>query len=405
MAKRSKLTPWVIVLMIAITAILYFKVSDNGSRVPQGGQDTAPHYTIEKTGAGAVVDFTAESKKIHSAVDRFINNANLTIKDSKETSKEIPRQQVEGTIRWHVRDVFVSGTGLDIDQLKRSAAEVVKSVGGEVLDVQQDNYQGVSVTRLDLGLRDHLGGDAITIITDRVYVQQEKIIDQNLKPVSKGKGVMAIVIDDFGYSDDAINEFAEINRPLTFAVLPYRSYSSEAASRGLSSGHQVILHLPLEPLTASAQSEQITINSGMNETEVRDTVTGAIHAVPGIIGVNNHQGSRSTADQRVMRQVLTEIKANNLFFVDSRTNSQSVAVSVARRLGVKTAANDLFIDNDNDVSAVKRQLRIARDIALRDGSIIVIGHARMTTATAVREMIPDIEASGIKLIFVSEMVK
>jgi hypothetical protein len=77
LAKRTKLAPWVVVLMIAITAILYFKVSDNGSKAPQGGQDAGHHYKIEKTGAGAVVDFTAESQKIHSAVDHFINSSNL----------------------------------------------------------------------------------------------------------------------------------------------------------------------------------------------------------------------------------------------------------------------------------------------------------------------------------------
>ena len=166
-----------------------------------------------------------------------------------------------------------------------------------------------------------------------------------------------------------------------------------------------MLHLPMEPLAASEQSERITIGIGMGDTEIRETVSRAIQAIPGIIGINNHQGSRATADQRVMRQVLSVIKANSLFFVDSRTNSKSVGVATARQLGVKTAANDLFIDNDNDVAAVKRQLRIARDMALRDGSVIVIGHARLTTAAAIQEMITELEESGIKLVFVSDMVR
>lgn len=405
MAKRTNRAPWILVLMILITAGLYFVVSDNNSKTPKGRQQVVPNYNLEKTGAGSVVDYSAASQKVHKAVDSFIGNANLKLQDVKEANKEIPRQQVEGTIRWHTRQILVSMSGTDLDTIRQRAAAEVNGVGGEVFDAQPDNYQGLSVVRLDIGLTDNLAGDVITVITDRVYIQQEKVAVEIRKPPVSAKGEMAIVIDDFGYSSEPINAFAAIDRPLTFAVLPYRSSSNEAATRGISSGHQVMLHLPMEPLAASEQSERITIGIGMGDTEIRETVSRAIQAIPGIIGINNHQGSRATADQRVMRQVLSVIKANSLFFVDSRTNSKSVGVATARQLRVKTAANDLFIDNDNDVAAVKRQLRIARDMALRDGSVIVIGHARLTTAAAIQEMITELEESGIKLVFVSDMVR
>lgn len=405
MAKRNNLKPWIAAVLIVITAVFYFKVSDNTNKTPHNSQNAGPRYNVEKTGAGAVIDFTQSSQKIHSAVDTLINSANLSIKDVKENNKEIPRQQVEGIIRWHNRQILVGGGGLDVDTFKQRAAAALNNAGGEIIDIQPDNYQGLPVLRIDIGLRDNLGGDLVTIITDRIYLRQESAIESTPQNNGKVKGEMAIIIDDFGYSNEPINAFAEINRPLTFAVLPYRPHSSEAASRGLSSGHQVILHLPLEPLSAAAQSEQVTIGSGMSDSDIRSTAARAIQSIPGIIGVNNHQGSRATADQRVMRQVLSEIKSNNLFFVDSRTNSQSVAVAVARQMGVKTTANELFIDNENEVSAVKRQLRTAQNIALRNGSVVVIGHARLTTAAAVREMIPEIESSGIRLVFVSEMVR
>lgn len=405
MAKRTKKAPWVAAVLILVTVILYFQVSNNGSKLAQVGQEAGPRYTVEKTGAGAVVDFSVASRKIHSAVDSFAANANLKIKETKESNKEVPRQQVEGTIRWHNRQIVASASGSNLENIKQLANNAINSAGGEVLDVQPDNYQGLPVIRMDIGLHDNLGGDVVTVITDRVYIHQDGLSGTKSKPSGTVRGEMAIIIDDFGYSQEPIAAFAAIDRPLTFAVLPYRPHSNEAAARGVSSGHQVILHLPLEPLTASAQSEQTTIVTGMSDAEIRETATKAIQSVPGIIGFNNHQGSRATADQRVMRQVLSVAKANNLFFVDSRTNSQSVGVAVARQLGVRTAANDLFIDNENEVSAIKRQLRTARDMALRDGSVIVIGHARLTTAAAVREMIPEIEASGLRLVFVSEMVR
>ena len=143
----------------------------------------------------------------------------------------------------------------------------------------------------------------------------------------------------------------------------------------------------------------------MSDQEIQQAVTKAIQSIPGVIGVNNHQGSRATADRRVMKDVLSVIRANNLFFVDSRTNSQSVAFDMSRQMGLHTGENELFIDNLSDVEAIKNQIRSAMHMALAHGTVTVIGHARMNTAIAVREMIPEIEAAGIKLVFESELVK
>lgn len=404
MPKRNSKAPWIAALLVLITVILYFQLPQKG-HTPQG-QDQGPRYNLEKTGAGAIADFTVSSHKIHSAVDGSIAKAGLSGQDVKEFNKEIPRQQVEGTIRWHTRQQMINVpanvTGTSVKQLIGSG---IAGAGGEIIEAQPDNYQGRSVERIDIGLRDNLGGDEIKIITDRIYLYSEGANASKSKQNGVVKATMALVIDDFGYSYEPISAFAGINRPLTFAVIPYRPYSNEAAARGVSSGHQVILHLPLEPLSAASQSEPITIGAAMSDSEIQDTVSKAIQAVPGIIGVNNHQGSRATADRRVMRQVLAVIKANNLFFLDSRTNSQSVAVEVAGQIGLRRAANDIFLDNENEVNAVKRQIRTACDIALRDGSAVAIGHARMTTAQAVQEMIPELENKGIKLVFVSEMVR
>lgn len=403
--RKTKQARWIVALMMLVAAVLYFHISGNNITKRMPDSKDIPRYKLEKTGAGVTADFTTASRNIHSAVDSFIAGANLKVEDSKETNKEVPRHEIEGTIRWHNRQLLVISPLSNAEILKQRAAEKVASAGGDILEMQSDQYQGTEVLRLDIGIKDRLGSDVVTVITDRIYIRQPGVAAVPKKSTATGKGRMAIVIDDFGYSSEPINAFAAIDRPLTFAVLPYRPHSNEAAARGVSSGHQVILHLPLEPLSASSQSEQITIGSGMSDSEIRETAARAIRAVPGIIGVNNHQGSRATADSRVMQQVLSEIKAHNLFFLDSRTTGQSVVAATARQIGVNIATNELFIDNDNNVAAVKRQLRTARDIALRDGSVIVIGHARITTATAVREMIPEIEESGIRLVFVSEMVR
>lgn len=405
MAKRGSRRKPLLAALVALILLAVVFYAMEGKETKTDNLQTAEKYQLEKTGAGTTADFTPASGRIHAAVDAAFSQTGIVIKDATDENKEVKRQQIEGTIRWHVRQLHIHvDDDAAVDRLKKALSAGLKNAGGEILAVQSDHVQGQPAVRLDVGLRDKLDGDEVTIVTDKIFVQREPVAAK--RPAAPaGRGEMALIIDDFGYNSGPIEAFAAINKPLTFAVIPYHQYSNQAAARGLSSGHQVILHLPMEPLSAASQSESATITVNMSDEEIQAMTVRAIQAVPGIIGVNNHQGSRATADKRVMQAVLSVLKSNNLFFIDSHTNSQSIGMSTARQMGVRTAINDLFIDNDNDVAAIKSKLRTACNMAVRDGSVIVIGHARMNTAAAVREMIPEIEAAGIRLVFVSEMAK
>ncbi len=400
--KRSNRATWIVALVIVLIAVAYFQLTQKPEH-----KDT-PHYELEKTGAGAVADFTAAAHKIHAAVDAGLTKSGLVVRDMKEANREVPRKNMEGSIRWHARQLLVYvAADKSPESVQQAINSMVVDAGGVVLNTQPDTYQEQAVVRLDIGLRDTLANEPLTIITDRLYVAKEKATAAPGKPQAGGaiRGQLAIILDDFGYSREPIDSFVTIGRPLTFSVLPYHPYSQEAASRALSSGLQVMLHLPMEPLATAEQSEESTVTVAMSDAAIEDIVTKAISSIPGLMGVNNHQGSRATADKRVMRTVLGVIKSNNLFFLDSRTSSQSVAMDMARQAGVRTGENALFLDNSNEVSAVKKQLRTAGELAIRYGSAIVIGHARVSTATALREMIPELEASGVKLVFASQLVK
>jgi polysaccharide deacetylase 2 family uncharacterized protein YibQ len=397
---------WLIIIAALIMMALYVKFTQDSN------QQTPPKHNVEKTGAGAVVDFTDTSKKVHAAVDSILQKQEFSIGEIKETTKEVPRRNIEGTIRWHTRQLLVTiSSETSLESMKQILDKGMHNAGGQVLSSQPDTYQGIAVTRFDIGLKDKLAEEDITIISDRVYVTKDKsavpktISKAEKKLNGKVQGQMAIIIDDFGYNKESIDAFAAISRPITFAVIPYRPFSNEAAAKGLSSGHQVILHLPMEPLSQGAQSEELTVSVNMSDGAIQDMVQKAVQTVPGLIGVNNHQGSRATADKRVMKSVLSVLKANNLFFVDSRTNSQSIAAETARQMGIQTGENELFLDNTDEVNAVKAKLRTAQEMAAKHGTVTVIGHARMNTAIAVREMVPELEEKGIELVFVSQLLK
>ncbi len=395
-----------LLLLLVLGAVLYYMNNDTPEKKPR--ETVAPPsqqqlYTVEKTGAGSVADYTATAQRVHAAVDSGLAGAKLAARNVQEGRREVPRTAVEGAIRWHARQLLVSGD-VQADAVKQALAPRLQGSGGVVLATEADTYQGQSTTRIDVGIRDTLAGDPLTIVTDRIFVPLPRKPDAPAPKLS-GSGRLALIIDDFGYSPDTIAAYAAMPVPITFSVLPYRPYSNEAAAKALSSGHQVMLHLPMEPLSAAEQSEASTITVAMSDQEIRDMTAKAIKAVPGLIGVNNHQGSRATADSRVMRATLAVIKANNLFFVDSRTNGHSVAAETSRQMGLRTGSNDIFLDGQSDIAYIKGQLWAAARMAARNGSAIAIGHARPNTVVALREAIPEVEAAGIKFIFASQLVK
>ncbi|MEI6285034.1 MAG: divergent polysaccharide deacetylase family protein [Bacillota bacterium] len=226
---------------------------------------------------------------------------------------------------------------------------------------------------------------------------------KHTKATPGAPGRLAIIIDDCGYNSAALNTLAQIDAPLTFAVIPYLQSSNAAIAKGNASGKQLMVHLPMQSAGGSG-AEKITILTTMSDSEIQKITRNAINAIPGAVGVNNHQGSKATADSRVMRVVMGVVAGDGLFFVDSMTNPASVACDVAREYGVATSENEIFLDNSDSVTYIKGRIAMAIDMA-RNKTIIAIGHARPNTAKALSEMAGEIQQSGIQMIFASEAVK
>lgn len=407
--KTSNKRPWAImgIAMLLIGAYFYFINTENKDKSDKS-MEKIPNYVIEKTGAGANANFTEKTKQIHTVVDRVLQEKKVTVLDKNQMDKTVKRQKIEGTISWNSRQMPVSIENGAIDELKAGLGKALDKIGAKVINAESDQYNGNTVIRLDIGIEDELDGDQVTIIADKLYVAQKKTSLTDKSPPGNKTGTkakLALVIDDFGYTEEPIDAYEGIDRPLTFAILPNHPYSKEAANRGYKNGRQIILHLPMEAMSSSAKVEVQTINVTMSDNEIRAMVNELTESVPHIIGVNNHQGSKATSNQRVMKTVLNELAGKGLFFIDSKTIASSIAYDTARAVGVKTGENKIFLDNSSDVDEIKKQLRQAGNIALKNGSAITIGHARINTAKAIKELIPELESQGIELVFASEILK
>lgn len=406
--KTSNKRPWAVlaVAMLLIGTYFYFVNAENKDKSDKP-MEKIPNYVMEKTGAGANANFTEKTKQIHTVVDRVLQEKNVTVLDTSKTDKTVKRQKIEGTISWNSRQMPVSIANGAVDELKAGLGKALDKIGAKIIKAEPDQYNGNAVMRLDIGIEDELDGDQITIIADKLYVMQKKTSLTDKSPPADKKGMkakLALVIDDFGYTEEPINAYEGIEASLTFAVLPNHPYSKEAANRGYKNDRQIILHLPMEAMSSSAKVEVQTINVTMSDNEIRAMVNELTESVPHIIGVNNHQGSKATSNQRVMKAVLNELAGKGLFFIDSKTLGSSIAYDTAKSVGVRTGENKIFLDNSSDVDEIKKQLRQAGNIALKNGSAIAIGHARVNTAKAIKELVPELEAKGIQLVFASEIL-
>ena len=229
-----------------------------------------------------------------------------------------------------------------------------------------------------------------------------------LKPKEIAKTKVAIVIDDWGYNLRYLNLLREIDIPITISILPNLRYSSKIARFAKGLGLEVILHLPLEPEIGKRDYlgwEQNTITSKMDEEEVVDTLNNALASVPDASGVSNHMGSLATKNRQLMSIIFIELKKRNLFFLDNLVVNKSICRQLAKEKQIKYAARDVFLDNLDDVEYIKGQFKELREIALARTEAIGIGHAKLTTLKVLKDEIASMQAKGIELVFISDLIE
>jgi polysaccharide deacetylase 2 family uncharacterized protein YibQ len=189
--------------------------------------------------------------------------------------------------------------------------------------------------------------------------------------------------------------------------LPLSPYAEESARVAHENGLEVMLHLPGESLNHQEGNDSTAglIRSGMSREDIRDIVEESIARVPYIQGVNNHMGSKITQEEAVMRPILEILKRRDLFFLDSRTTADSIAFDLARKMGLRSAYRNVFLDTSVGVEFSKKKLIELLHLSQKKGRAIGIGHPFPETLQALRESLPLLSGSDVKLVFVSEIIR
>jgi len=220
---------------------------------------------------------------------------------------------------------------------------------------------------------------------------------------ASGNALLAIIIDDLGSDRAAAEAVFALGYPLTISVLPNHEHSGEIAAEARRRGIQVMLHLPMQSV-ANETPEAQELHPGMPAQEVAAVVEQFLQNVPEAVGVNNHQGSQATADAALMDELMPVLRDHHLFYVDSRTTAATVAYDTAEDFGVRAAFRNVpFLDDVAEVAAVRKQLGLALRGAREKGEAVAIGHPHAATLQALREVLPQAQAQGVRLVLASEL--
>lgn len=225
-----------------------------------------------------------------------------------------------------------------------------------------------------------------------------------IPPIRNELPLAAIVIDDLGFQRHTASNFIELDLPLTLSFLPQAPFSKEMARLAFEKGKETLLHLPMEP-NAYPETDPGpgALLTRMPDEEIQKIIERDLEAFPRVIGVNNHMGSHFTEDRDKMAVVLKTIKGKKLFFLDSRTTSKSVVLSVASQIGVKAIPRDIFLDNVIEGEAIERQLDQLILLAQERGSAVACGHPYPQTLQAIREKMPDLR-DKVRLVPLSRLL-
>jgi len=217
---------------------------------------------------------------------------------------------------------------------------------------------------------------------------------------------VALLIDDFGYSQDKTVDFLlkELDLPFTISVIPGTPYAKSIAEEAHRNGKQVILHLPMEPQKNFINRYQWIVLNRMSPEEISSLVKEAIKDVPYVAGLSNHMGSFITTQKKPMRAVLEAVKAEGLYFVDSKTVSNSIAFPLAQKMGIKSTQRQVFLDNQKDSSYIESQFQLLISSAQKRGKALGIAHVDRVTAEALKKILSRLEKRKIQLVYVSDIV-
>lgn len=227
-----------------------------------------------------------------------------------------------------------------------------------------------------------------------------------LRPVqADDRPLLAVVIDDVGQSYVQGRRLIDLPVPVALAILPQTPAAARLAQEAQVSGKTVMLHLPMEN-AAGLSLGPAGLYANMSREQLLASLTDSLDRFPAITGVNNHMGSRLTAERAPMDWVMAELGKRGLFFIDSRTTAQTQAAFAAEAAGVQNLSRDVFLDNKREPEAIHQAFQRGLALARKNGYALVIGHPYAQTLDYLERWLPGLaDREGVQVVSVQTLLE
>ncbi|WP_193180200.1 divergent polysaccharide deacetylase family protein [Nisaea sediminum] len=220
-----------------------------------------------------------------------------------------------------------------------------------------------------------------------------------------GLPMIALVIDDVGIDRRRSDAVVALPGPLTLSYLTYAQDIAEQAANARAHGHELMVHIPMQPKSADADPGPNVLRIRDDRAELARKLDWGLSRFSGYVGINNHMGSRFTSDRTGMDAVMAALAPRGLFFLDSVTAPDTAGPEAAAAAGVPVLKRDVFLDNEDSPEEVRYRLEQVEKIARQTGSAIAIGHPHDATITVLRDWIPDAKARGFAIVPITALVR
>lgn len=240
-------------------------------------------------------------------------------------------------------------------------------------------------------------------------IEKERPVDAVEDMPDTNKPRIAIVIDDLGVSSFRTARAMKLNAPLTLAFLPDAPFTRDFIYRAKNEGHDILLHIPMEPLDSTIRTEKRSLKVQMTPQDIQMTLSAILDDYEGFVGINNHMGSAFTKCRECLDVVMQELKERDMIFLDSKTIHDSKGALSAAAADIRFAERDVFVDHVVTKDFIRNSLKKTEEIARRHGFAIAIAHPHNETLDVLEEWIKEFPENNMSLVplsvFIDEKLK
>lgn len=357
--------------------------SDKKKEIPVKTEKKSKEENVKKAKSGK----TDNQKKTDNSKDKSESKK----QDKQSTAKTETTQKTQTT-------QTKKSSGAENQEVEKK--ENQSSAKDENKKTQEDKNQKVQETSKSQKSQNQKKSESLEPVETQKNERKTNKFDF---PLAKNHAQLIFVFDDGGQNLAHLESFLKLPIPITIAVLPRLVHSVESAQKIRNSGNELMLHQPMQALNSKVNPGPGAITPQMSEDEIIATLFYNINEIGPIAGMNNHEGSAITADAEKMAVILKMANEEGIYFLDSRTNSETKVPYVANLMGYSYYERNIFLDNEKTNENALQELKKGLAIANKNGSVIMIGHIWSASFLPdfLLEVIPELQEKGYTFCTVS----